>query len=128
MKKKIHRIHLRLSEEEYLLLKKKTQKYPSMSGLIIHAVEAFDERGGVNKIDVLNDWAEKLKEFKYEVNRVGNNLNQITRYVNQLKQQGLYSEGSMIFICKQLEEYIRIMRAVRDGQDRVNEKLIRSKL
>lgn len=86
---KLADIHFRVTEEEKNKFKKKAVNYSSMSAMIIDAVNKFDDRVGVLKLDCLNNWSQDFKYFKSEINRVGNNINQIAHYMNVLNLQGV---------------------------------------
>lgn len=81
-------IHIRLTAEELKMLKEKSRKYPSMSALIIDAVQEFKNKGGRNRIDTMIEFARYAKQIEVEMARVGNNLNQLTHELNLVKYKG----------------------------------------
>jgi len=94
-------ISLRLSEEEYKRLKTKADELGySISELIRKKVLSNRER--------LAPKAE-LKLLAYELNRIGNNLNQITKYVNFKKAIDRIVAKEIIKIKEALDNVSKIL-------------------
>lgn len=103
--RKIKRINIRISKEELELIEKKASAYPSLTSLIIDAVKNYDNRLGSKKLDALNEWAIEFKAFQTELNRIGNNINQLAHYVNSLSSAGIKSVEIVEVVNKTIEEY-----------------------
>ena len=71
-----NRIYFYLSDKEVEQLNARIESYPSRnrSEFIRHAI--------LNKYIIVNDDT-NLRELVYEVNRIGNNINQLTHLANQ---------------------------------------------
>ena len=119
-KKVLHRsksIHIKLRPDEFDMIKSKSSSYPSMTKLIVDAVSAFDERGGVNYIDVLNSWSKDFADSRAEMGRIGNNVNQIAHVCNIIKNQP--SEINPAVINSRLDELLelkKLLLEIRDNQ------------
>ena len=111
-KNKIYEIHFRISEDEKKIFDKKAKKYPSKSALIIDAVRNFDERGGANKIDSLNRWANDFTVYNAEIKKIGNNINQLAHYFNSVNLQGLnpVTESSAEMVAEMLDEWNKMFK------------------
>lgn len=74
-----NRIYFYLSDKEVEQLNARIESYPSRnrSEFIRHAI--------LNKYIIVNDDT-NLRELVYEVNRIGNNINQLTHLANQTHQ------------------------------------------
>lgn len=119
-KKILHRskdIHIKLRPEEYDMIKNKSSSYPSMTRLIVDAVSAFDERGGVNYVNVLNEWSKDFAESRADMGRVGNNINQIAHVCNIIKNQsGEIDPSSLSVFSSELDELKKLLIEIRDNQ------------
>ena len=54
-------INVRLTDEEFKMMKEKSKNYPSLSTLVIDAVRTFDDRKGRN----LNQVAHEINLYKF---------------------------------------------------------------
>lgn len=104
-------INVRLTDEEYKMMKVKSKNYPSLSTLVIDAVRAFDDRKGRNKIDTMIDFSNYIRQVEVEMARVGNNLNQVTREIN-LYKYGDFDLPSIQFLQKTLQESLEMNKTI----------------
>lgn len=104
-------INVRLTDEEFKMMKEKANKYPSLSALIIDAVRAFDDRKGRNRIDTMIDFSNYIRQTEVEMARVGNNLNQVTHEIN-LYKYGEFELPSIELLQKTLEESLKMNKTI----------------
>lgn len=104
-------INVRLTDEEFKMMKEKSKKYPSLSTLVIDAVRAFDDRKGRNKIDTMIDFSNYIRQTEVEMARVGNNLNQVAHEIN-LYKFGDFELPSIEQLLKTLEESLELNKTI----------------
>lgn len=78
-RKRNNRLVFDLSDEELNQLNERLKKYPSGNR------SEFIRESILNNYIIINDDT-NLRELVYEVNRIGNNINQLTRLANQNKE------------------------------------------
>lgn len=91
--KKIHQIHLLLSDRELEMFKDKAKNYDKMSAMIRDAVSQFNDQGTMLRLDSLNALFNLMKTFQYELSREGGNLNQVVKRANELIYSGELSQS-----------------------------------
>ncbi|TFH93838.1 plasmid mobilization relaxosome protein MobC [Porphyromonas levii] len=79
------RIYMRVTEEEYQMIKDKSGNYPTTTALMVDAVRAFNENSMRNRIATMVEFSSYAKGLDVEMSRVGNNLNQITHELHLYK-------------------------------------------
>lgn len=89
-----NRVYFYLSDKELTQLNERLEKYPSENR------SEFIRESILNNYIIINDDT-NLRELVYEVNRIGNNINQLTRLANQNKE--VQSE-EIESLKKQIEE------------------------
>lgn len=105
-------MELRLSDEQYQMMKRKSANFPTMTDFVINAIDDFDENGGIAKVDLINSWSTELGSFKSDLARIGNNVNQIAHYLNiQRLQEG--SEKYSIEIDSRVAEVKELMELLK---------------
>ncbi len=125
-KKKIKRLELRLSEEQYLMMKRKSANFPTMTDFVVNAIDDFDENGGIAKVDLINSWSAELGSFKSDLARIGNNVNQIAHFLNIQKVQdasGQYSEDIDSRI-NEVSELMELLKCINTQQSILVNKII----
>ena len=91
MENKTFNLHIRLTKDELNLFKKKSASYKNTSAMIIDSVKHFDDNIAIKKIDMLNNVSRLILLRERELSGIGNNINQIARYLNQLAISKEYS-------------------------------------
>lgn len=113
--KRNKQIHLRLTEAELKSLKEKSEGYPSMSAFILDACDKFDDELGRKRIARLRQFSEDFQKFEYDINRIGNNMNQLAHYANRLKQMNLLNHNIIAHQEKLFDEvkglYLEILQS-----------------
>lgn len=104
-------INVRLTDEEFKMMKEKSKNYPSLSTLVIDAVRSFDDRKGRNKIDTMIDFSNYIRQTEVEMARVGNNLNQVAHEIN-LYKFGDFELPSIEQLLKTLEESLELNKTI----------------
>lgn len=90
---------IRFTEDEFLKLTESAKNYKSVSEYI--RVRAFKNGSSLlNPIELIR----ALDEVCLEINRVGNNINQIAKYINQRK--GITNDGLIKEYEKHLIDYV----------------------
>ncbi len=128
-KKKIKRLELRLSEEQYLMMKRKAANFPTMTDFVVNAIDDFDENGGIAKVDLINSWSVKLGSFKSDLARIGNNVNQIAHFLNIQRVQDTsdkYSENIDSRIAE-VNELMELLKCINIQQSALVDKIIFNK-
>lgn len=87
---KTKRVYFRISEEDLKRLHKLAEKYPSVSSFIIDACWNFNAERHLNILDFIEEKVNIMNSFTAEMNKVGNNLNQLTHYTNTCIKLGIY--------------------------------------
>ena len=82
---------LRLTREEYDLLKAKSASYSSVSHYIRSAVKEYSDIGAKQKLQLLKDLSSFYRRFQDELSWAGGNLNQSVKRANELAVAGLLS-------------------------------------
>ena len=122
-KKKINKknrsIIFRVTEEEFEMIKEKAGKYPSITMLILDAVEQFDVRGGANTVHLIDGWSKEFIAYKHELSKAGGNINQLAHYVNVLKQQNIGSDSVILETKAVIENYALLLKRIYVSQNRL---------
>ena len=81
-------IHLTPSEKE--LFMSKAKRYRSVSAMIRDAVAHYDDTLMKRRIESMNLLYPLISKHEADLNRIGNNLNQVAHYCNMLAENGEY--------------------------------------
>ncbi len=122
-------MELRLSDEQYQVMKRKSANFPTMTDFVINAIDDFDENGGIAKVDLINSWSTELGSFKSDLARIGNNINQIAHYLNIQRVQdasGKYSEEINSRIAE-VKELMDLLKCINIQQSVLVNKIILNK-
>lgn len=79
---KTKRIYIRVTPEEKQAIKTKAAEYPSITALILDAIQDFDTQKGRNSIDRMIEFAQAAQKFESSQTRIGTNVNQIAHALN----------------------------------------------
>ena len=82
---------IRFNEREWKIVMSKSNDYSSFSSMIRDAVSVFDDASTIKKIEALNSLSSLLQDHQTELSRIGNNINQLTHYANELAKIDNYS-------------------------------------
>lgn len=99
--KRTRRLWVRLSDAEYEKVERKAVGYKSISDYIRSRLIGE----GVQLVNPV-EYLRVMDEICVEMKRIGNNINQMARYVNQHKD--FTSEGVLRDIDNSMKEYIEI--------------------
>lgn len=91
-----NRIEVRLSEDEMTVFKKKARSFQNVSAMVRKAVELLDDKAAASRLDQINHLSSLVGEFNRQLAMIGNNLNQITRVLHELKNNGLINEFYLV--------------------------------
>lgn len=109
-------IHLRVTEEEYALFRKKGKEYLNTSKMIVQAVKDFKPNNhGINKLTILNNYSEKMEMLSTQINKIGNNLNQLAHYANILlmaEHPTVMDKDTLKYLLEQIEENNKIVNGL----------------
>lgn len=84
---------VQFNEDEYKVLLEKSKNYSSQSAMIRDAIKVFNDKSAIKKLDTLNQLDKKMDEYHRELSAIGNNINQLAHYANQLQKIGEYSDS-----------------------------------
>lgn len=117
---KTKRIYIRVTPEEKQAIKTKAAEYPSITALILDAIQDFDTQKGRNSIDRMIEFAQAAQKFEVAQTRIGTNVNQIAHTLNLYQ----YNHVSLVDIktveaaiveCNKLnKEIIKSLRRIID--------------
>ena len=85
-KKRTIRFELRLTEQEALSLVEKSKAFKNNSEFIRNRI--FKEGGLTNTVEFMN----QFNEISTEIKKIGNNLNQFSKYVNYLAKNDIQND------------------------------------
>lgn len=106
-------LHIRLTEEEEKVFREKSKKYPSLTALIVDAVNHFDVRKGRNRIDTMIKFSEDVMKFDADIARIGNNINQMAKAMNQYKMERIDLENvSFDEFLKEIKETSELLNTL----------------
>lgn len=112
--KKVHQINIRLTEEEYMLFKKKATKFTSMSDMMRTSVLLLNNEQAVNRYDQICNFIEICKSEEFQIQKIGANFNQVVRLLNTLaKQNGLEENFLTEKILPELEKFGIFQKEIR---------------
>lgn len=87
--KKQKKVEVRVTIDEYNLLKEKSKGYQSLSSFLLDAAKNHDERRGRNRIDTMIRFSELMSESDTSIARIGNNINQIAKAIHRQNMEGI---------------------------------------
>lgn len=94
--KKVKRLYIRISEEEYKMLKERSKSYTNLSAFVLDAAKNYDTRKGRNRIDTMIKFSELAQEMDTDLCRIGNNINQIAKEIHRKRIAGLGLSEAMV--------------------------------
>jgi len=83
-------VRLRVSGAERDMFEAKATNYGSMSAMIRDAVANYDDMLMKRRIEAMNLLYPLISKHSSDLNRIGNNLNQVAHYCNMLAENGQY--------------------------------------
>lgn len=107
MENKRKRMELRLTPNEFDQFKQKASAYQSVSSMVRDAVACFNSIETKGKMTVIKDASETIRDATQELNRIGNNINQMAHVLNYLMLQG-DKEGAMAFYSQSSKEIVAV--------------------
>ena len=84
-------VRLRVSGEEREMFEAKAANYSSISAMIRDAVAHYDDTLMKRRIESMNLLYPLISKHESDLNRIGNNLNQVAHYCNLLAANGEYN-------------------------------------
>ena len=88
---KDHIIRLRVSSQEREMFEAKAANYGGISAMIRDAVAHYDDTLMKRRIESMNLLYPLIAQHSADLNRIGNNLNQVAHYCNLLAANGEYN-------------------------------------
>ena len=85
------RIEIRLTEDEYAHIKKKSASFGSVGHYIRSAIKEFSDINAKQRLDLINELGDYYCEYKDELSHISGNLNQSVKRANELAVAGLLS-------------------------------------
>lgn len=122
--KKTRQIHLRVSEEQEKKLKEKAKIWGgSMSSFILEASLKYNEIHGANRIQIMNEWANRFSEYKYEMEKIGTNINQIAHVLNIMNRQGNLSLSRDML--EKISDYNQLVKEMKILEEKIFKQMIK---
>lgn len=120
------RFLLHLNDEEKTLFKERAKRYPSVSAMVRDAVDRFDDRCTVARLESLNRLSALIKSFNTEVAKQGGNLNQAQKRANELIYSGdLNQQYYDDVILPQIQELRELLTKVSKQQTQIFKKIMK---
>lgn len=91
--KKTKVYQLRLSEKELTELREKACNFNTVADYLKAAMAEFSTVGAKERIKLLNDIGSNYQSIRYELSKIGINLNQSVKRANELAVAGYLSEA-----------------------------------
>lgn len=107
MENRSKRMWVRLTPKEFEQFKQKASCHQSVSSMVRDAVQCFNPIETKGKITVIKDASETIRDATQELNRIGNNINQMAHVLNYLMLQG-NREVSAAFYIQRSEEIVAV--------------------
>lgn len=118
------RIDIRVSTEELEKIKQKAHGYQSVSAYMIDAALNFDDRLGRQRLAAIDEWAALYVQYKKDINGIGNNLNQLAHYANQMNRLGLADTKVLEENHKMMESWIEIAKVLVRGNENLRKAIV----
>lgn len=96
MKNKTKRLYLRFTEDEIEMIRKKSEKYQTMSGYLREALKEFSDSNAKQRLEIRKNLADKYSDFDEKLAHLGGNLNQTMRRINEVAR----ADGPVVFLLK----------------------------
>lgn len=81
--KKTKRLHIRLTEEEFAEIKKRAERFQSVSHFILSAIKEFSDSTLHDKLEARKRLSDYYVKAETHLAHIGGNLNQSMRRVNE---------------------------------------------
>jgi uncharacterized protein (DUF1778 family) len=108
-------IRLRCTVEEKEAIKKIASEYGLEVSAFLRKKALYKEASLISAVDFLSMYRESVHELK----KIGNNINQVARYVNYAQKTGNVSPALLEEIGKYLQDFIRSQREVADLERKI---------
>lgn len=106
-------LHIRLSLEEYNLIRERSKAYQSISSFVLDALLNYDVRRGRNRIDTMIKFSELMTKSDVSLARIGNNINQIAHEMNRQRLLGInLVNSSSEYYMQLLEESVELQKSL----------------
>lgn len=124
--KRIYRFELRLSEEEYSLFKRKSERYQNISSMVRDAVKDFNDIRTQGKIAALTEIKDFYIRFDQRLGWLGANVNQAQKRANELAIAGELSPTYIQqVLLPNVQECLKFIRQMKSGQDEIYDRLLK---
>jgi len=101
-------IKIRLTEEEYEMLKSKSRFSSSKSSFIRKLINNADEENIRNKVISMIEIKSLFKNISLNFSEIGNNINQVARVVNLQASQNIQAEETI------RNEFLPLIKSLQD--------------
>lgn len=124
--KRIHQIHLVVSDAELEIFKNKAKNYNKLSSMIRDAVVQFNDQATKRSLESLNELSELINSFGVELSKQGGNLNQVVKRANELIYAGeLDKRYFEEVLSPQIEKTQKLVFEVKKQQKEIFKRLMR---
>jgi len=118
MENRDKRLWIRLTESEDKEIKNKAKEMGVSVSKYLRTRIFKSEASLINAVDFLKAYKERV----YELKKIGNNINQLARYVNYIEKTGQMNPALMEELNKNLQDFIRCQRETAD----LNRKILKA--
>lgn len=122
---KVYQLRLTPEEAEWLKDKSKERRM-TISKMIRSALEVYSNTDVRNKLAQINELGEFYKAYRYELSRIGGNLNQAVKRANELAAADLLPPGFITeVLMPEIQETRQTLDEIRRGLDSVTKKAVK---
>ncbi|WP_280744857.1 MULTISPECIES: plasmid mobilization relaxosome protein MobC [unclassified Parabacteroides] len=108
-------IYIRCTVEEKEAIKKIASEYGLEVSAFLRKKALYKEASLINAVEFLSMYRESVHELK----KIGNNINQVARYVNYAQKTGDISPALLEEVSNYLQDFIRSQREVADLERKI---------
>lgn len=124
--KKTRRLYLRLTESEFSSIKKRAEKFDSLTHFILTAINDFGDTTIKERLEMRKRLAEFYSKAEQILSHVGGNLNQAMRQVNEAAKIAHPTQTLILNRLKpQIEDCLRVCLDLRKDVLQVTKEAVK---
>lgn len=125
-KKKTKRIYLRITEEEYDAISRRSKPFQSMTNFIKRAISEFSDSTVAESMETRRNLAKNFAEMDEKLSHVGGNLNQAMKRINEAAVEGHpYQDIMQTRLLPIVKECYELCIDIRTSTRDITQKLIK---
>ena len=129
LRNRTKRIEIRLTEDEYVRIKKQSASFGSVGHYIRSAIKEFSDINAKQKLDLLNELGNYYQEYRDDLSHISGNLNQSVKRANELAIAGLLTSSYISqVLMPQIDSTKNTLGLLNRELMKITEKVIRQTL